>query len=57
MLLSSMATSSFYFSFGMDQRPAAESGWEVGNKPKMGKKFSPVLSELMAHRFGANFSQ
>lgn len=55
-----MATSSFYFSFGMGQRLAAESveaGQEVGNKPKMGKKFSHVVSEVDAHRFDASFSR
>lgn len=55
-----MATSSFYFSFGMGQRHAAESveaGQEVGNKPKMGKKFSHVVSEVDAHRFNTSFSR
>jgi len=55
-----MATSSFYFSFGMGQKLAAESAetvWEVGNKPKTGKKFSLVASEVSGYRFGASFSR
>lgn len=46
-----MATSSFYFSFGMGQRLAAESAeaeHEVDNMPKMGKKSCHVIYEVNA---------